>query len=165
MSAQNFLAEMEQEFAATKNLLELIPEDRLTYKPHEKAMPLGQLAYHVATIPGRNLMFAKDGEVETSVIIEHPIPGSKHEILDAFEESVRLVRSLLDKGDTSWLKENWKLNKTQNPIAEMPAFSFIRTFVLNHWYHHRGELTTYLRILNQKIPSVYGPSADVNPFA
>ncbi|MDN5216144.1 DinB family protein [Fulvivirgaceae bacterium BMA12] len=165
MSAHNFLAEMEQEFAATKNLLQIIPEDRLTFKPHEKAMALGQLAYHVATIPGRNLMFAKDGAVETSVIVQHPVPDSKHDILNAFEESVRSVRSLLGTDDTSWLTENWKLKKTQKPIAEMPAFSFVRTFVLNHWYHHRGELTTYLRILNQKIPSVYGPSADVDPFA
>ncbi len=165
MNAKSLLTEMEQEFVATKNLLEIIPEDQLQFKPHERAMSLGQLAYHVATIPNRNLVFAKNGEVETQDIVEHPVPDSKYEILRAFNESISAVRSLLNEEDTSWLNENWKLLKSQNPIAEMPAFVFVRTFVLNHWYHHRGELTTYLRILDKKIPSVYGPSADVDPFA
>lgn len=165
MSATNLLIEMEQEFVSTKNLLDILPEDRLQYKPHEKAMPLGQLAFHVATIPGRNLRFAQDGQVETEVIVEHPIPANKTEILNAFEESMTSVRVLLKEENTSWLKNDWKLLKSQNPIAEMPTYTFVRTFVLNHWYHHRGELTTYLRILNKKLPSIYGPTADVNPFA
>ncbi|PKV51856.1 putative damage-inducible protein DinB [Aquimarina sp. MAR_2010_214] len=165
MSAKSFLIEMEQEFVSTKNLLDILPENRLHYKPHEKAMSLGQLAFHIATIPSRNLRFAKDGQVETEIIVEHPIPSNKAEILDAFEKSITSVRILLNEEDTSWLKNDWKLLKSQNPIAEMSTYAFIRTFVLNHWYHHRGELTTYLRILDKRLPSIYGPTADVNPFA
>lgn len=165
MSAKTFLSEMEQEFVSTKNLLEIIPEEKLNYKPHEKAMSLGELALHVATISGKNLAFAKNGNVETSVIVEHPIPNSKNEILESFEESVKTVQKLLTEDDTNWLKNNWELLQNGSPIAEMPTYTFVRTFVLNHWYHHRGQLSTYLRILGQKLPSIYGPSADVNPFA
>ncbi|MFK5879838.1 MAG: DinB family protein [Flavobacteriaceae bacterium] len=165
MSAKIFLSEMEQEFISTKNLLELLPEEKLNYKPHEKAMSLGQLALHIATVSGRNLNFAKNGQVETTIIVEHPVPNNKSEILDSLEESIGIVQSLLTEEDTSWLKKDWKLMRDGEAIAEMPTYSFIRTFVLNHWYHHRGQLSTYLRILGVELSSIYGPTADVNPFA
>ena len=165
MRATQFLSELEQEFVSTQKLLETVPESRLAYKPHEKAMSLGQLALHVASIPGRNMGFAKEGQVETSIIVQHPIPNSKQEILEAFKNSKQVVHSLLGNvKDSSWLDDNWKLLRSNAPIAEMPTHAFLRTFVLNHFIHHRGELTTYLRMLDQKIPSVYGPSADINPF-
>ncbi|SHG48117.1 DinB family protein [Flagellimonas flava] len=166
MSAKHFLAELEQEFIATQNLLDIVPKDQLGFKPHEKAMSLGQLALHVATIPMRNLGFAKDGQVETTVIVQHPEAQTTHEILEAFATSKEATKTLLHQdSDTSWLQTQWKLLRSGEVIAEMPAHAFVRTFVLNHFVHHRGELTTYLRILNQKIPSIYGPTADVNPFA
>lgn len=165
MNAKQFLSELEQEFIATQNLLNILPESQLEFRPHEKAMTLGQLALHVATIPDRNLGFAKDGKVETEVIVQHPLPQSKQEVLDAFSKSKEAVSSILDENEnTFWLQENWKLIRSGASIAEMPTVAFVRTFVLNHFVHHRGELTTYLRILDQKIPSIYGPSADVNPF-
>ena len=165
MSAKSYLQEMEQEFVSTRNLLEALPEDRMAFKPHEKAMSLGQLALHVATIPGRNLGFAKDGKVETSIIVLHPYPQSKEEILSSLEQSIQTVRTLLDTDNTTWLKESWNLMRENASIAEMPTYAFVRTFVLNHWYHHRGELATYLRMINVKLPSIYGPTADVDPFA
>ncbi|RDY61464.1 DinB family protein [Flagellimonas nanhaiensis] len=165
MSARTFYLEMEREFGSTKNLLDTVPESQLEYRPHEKAMSLGQLALHVASIPGRNLNFAKDGQVEASVIVQHPIPASKEEILAAFEQSVKTAKTLLENEDAPWLQSNWGLMSEGEPIAEMPAYAFVRTFVLNHWYHHRGQLSTYLRALDQELPSIYGPSADVNPFA
>ena len=166
MNAKNILSEMEQEFVATKNLLEIVPEDRLDFQPHEKAMSLGQLAFHVAESPGRNLLFAKDGHVEAAVITEHPIPNSKNNILEAYRKSIALADTILNDNNTEWLSNNhWVLKASGSSIAEMPVMVYIRTFVLNHWYHHRGELTTYLRMLNVKLPSIYGPTADVNPFA
>ncbi len=165
MNANTLLSEMEQEFISTKNLLEILPEEELNFKPHEKSMSLGQLAFHVATIAGRNLNFAKNGQVETIVIVEHPVPNSKSEILESFEKSTEIVQSLLTEEGTNWLQNNWKLTRGGEVIAEMPTYAFIRTFVLNHWYHHRGQLSTYLRILGKELPSIYGPTADVNPFA
>jgi len=165
MNALDYLSELEQEFVSTGHLLEALPEDRLTFKPHEKAMSLGQLALHVASLVGRNLQFAKDGQVETTVIVHHPVPENKQEILLAFEKSQKSARSILENENNLWLTKDWNLLRTQTPIATMPSSSFIRTFVLNHLYHHRGELATYLRILNVQLPSIYGPTADVNPFA
>lgn len=165
MNALDYLSELEQEFVSTGHLLEVLPEDRLNFKPHEKAMSLGQLALHVASLAGRNLQFAKDGQVETTVIVHHPVPENKQEVLLAFEKSQESARSILENENNLWLTKDWNLLRTQTPIATMPGSGFIRTFVLNHLYHHRGELSTYLRILNVPLPSIYGPTADVNPFA
>jgi len=127
-------------------------------------MPLGQLAHHVATIPGRNLGFALDGQVEAAVIVRHPSPSSKQEVLQSFTESISQAKTILSTASDEWLVKNWKLTNGERLLAEMPTSGFIRAFVFNHWYHHRGELTTYLRALNIKLPSIYGPTADVNPF-
>ncbi len=164
MIAKQILGELEQEFQSTRILLDRVPEDRLNFKPHEKAMPLGQLAYHVAEVTGRMLTIGKDGEIEVDVLIKHPIPDSKEEILACFQRSTDIVNALLSAADTSWLAQSWKLTKSGATIAEMALSAYVRTFVLNHFIHHRGELVAYLRQLNQSIPSIYGPSADENPF-
>ena len=165
MNAKNIISEFEQEIVSTSKLMEKVPENQLKFKPHPRAMELGQLALHVALIPGRNLGFARDGSVEASVIVEHPIPSSKDEILSALNNSIQSVKNLLSNEDTSWLNNSWNLLNEGNSIAEMPTTSFIRTFVLNHWYHHRGQLSTYIRAIGEKVPSIYGPSTDENPFA
>lgn len=164
MTTESLLSELEQEVTATQNLLAILPADRLNWRPHEKAMTLGQLALHVATIPGRNLGFALDGKVAANVIVHHPSPTDKAAILQDFSESIAQAKSVLSATSDEWLHKNWQLLSGDTVLAEMPTASFIRAFVFNHWYHHRGELTTYLRTLNMKIPSIYGPSADVNPF-
>lgn len=165
MNAKSYLEELEHEFVSTQNLLEILPENQLNFRPHEKAMSLGQLALHVATLTGRNLQFAEHGAVETSVIVQHPIPQSKSEILKSFEACKSGAKSSLSNLTESDLEGEWNLKRNGEVIASMPTRQFIRMFVLNHLYHHRGELTTYLRMLDQKIPSIYGPTADVNPFA
>lgn len=164
MTTNVLLSELEQEKTSTQNLLDVLPADQLNWQPHEKAMTLGQLALHVATIPGRNLGFALDGQVEANVIVQHPTPADKTEILQGFSQSISKAKTVLSTYSDEWLNKNWQLLNGDTVLAEMPTSGFIRAFVLNHWYHHRGELTTYLRTLNMKIPSIYGPSADVNPF-
>ncbi len=164
MNAKQILSELEQELVATEKLVRVVPENQLKFRPHSKAMTLGQLALHVATIPHNNLEFAKDGKVEADVIVIHPEPISRIEILNGLEKSKITMRSLLDVSAENWLSCTWKLTSNGEVLAEMPTTSFIRTFVLNHWYHHRGQLSTYLRSLDITIPSIYGPSADVNPF-
>ena len=164
MTTQSLLMELEQEIRSTQSLLDVLPVDRLNWQPHEKAMTLGQLALHVASIPGRNLGLALDGKVEADVIVLHPNPADKAEILQEFSESIAQAKKILASTADEWLNENWRLLNGGAVLAEMPTAGFIRAFGFNHWYHHRGELTTYLRILNCSIPSIYGPSADVNPF-
>lgn len=94
MNAQQILSELEQEFISTKIVLERVPEDRLNFKPHEKAMPLGQLAFHVAEVTGRMLTIGKDQQIEVDVLINHPIPHSKKEILEQFGKSKTVVNQL-----------------------------------------------------------------------
>ena len=95
MTVKSLLSELEQEVGATQNLLDVIPNDRLNWRPHEKAMSLGQLALHVATIPGRNLTFASEGQVEANVIVQHPIPVSKREVIQAFGDSISQAKKIL----------------------------------------------------------------------
>ena len=164
MDFKSLIIELEAELGSTKNLLEIIPEDRLGWKPHEKAMTLGQLALHVATIPGNNLSIVDQGQITVKELVEHPIPADKAKILNGFSNSAKMAADILEKATLDWANQNWQLKNESGVIAQMPRSAFIRTFVFNHWYHHRGELMTYLRTLNVKLPSVYGPTADVNPF-
>ena len=164
MTTESLKGELLQEAVSTENLLKVIPSDKLNWKPQERAMTLGQLALHVATIPGRNLGFARDGQVRDAVIVAHPSTSDKDFVLRSFTESISTAVRILDEADNELLARPWKLNGAEKTIAEMPTSAYIRAFVLNHWYHHRGELATYLRTLDQKLPSIYGPTADVNPF-
>ena len=165
MSSRNLIAEIDFEVTSTKKLLDRIPEEKLTWKPHEKAMSLGQLAFHVANIPGNNLTFADEGETNVEVLANHPIPSSKSEIIDCFTESIVKARRILEKATDEWDAKNWVLMKNGQSIFTAPRSVMCRLLVLNHWYHHRGELVTYLRTLDVLIPSVYGASADEDPFA
>ena len=140
MNVKNLLSELEQEIVSTQNLLNVLPDDRLNWQPHEKAMTLGQLALHVASIPGRNLTFAANGQVEASVIVQHPVPSSKIEVIQSFEESVAKAKKILSTASDEWLVKSWKLTAGESLLAEMPTSGFIRAFVFNHWYHHRENL-------------------------
>jgi len=165
MDVKNLIAELEFEMTSTSKLLDLIPKDKLTWRPHEKAMSLGELAFHVANIPGNVLSFANKGKTEVTTFLYHHIPDSKKEIIESFPESIKKARLVLEKATRDWGSTNWELLKDGKSILTMPRSLMSRLLVFNHWYHHRGELVTYLKILNIPIPSIYGPSADENPFA
>ncbi|MFB9845532.1 DinB family protein [Mucilaginibacter ginsenosidivorans] len=165
MNPKDLIAEIEFEATSTRRLLERIPAEKLAWAPHDKAMPLGQLAFHVATIPGNNLSFANDGRTNVEVLTAHHIPASKNEILENFETSLAGALQLLGRISDDWGAQKWDLIKNDHSIFSISRSLFSRLLVLNHFYHHRGELVSYLRILDVPIPSVYGPSADEDPFA
>jgi uncharacterized damage-inducible protein DinB len=165
MSSKHLIAEIDFEMTSTTKLLERVPEEKLTWKPHQKAMTLGQLAFHVASIPGNYLSFADEAKTDLEILTNHYIPGSKKEIMESFSESIATAKQILEKGSDEWFAQNWELIKNGQCIFSIPRLLMCRLLVLNHWYHHRGELVTYLRTLDVLIPSVYGPSADENPFA
>lgn len=164
MDFKNLIAEMEFEITSTRKLLELVPKDKLMWKPHERAMSLAELAFHVAVIPGNFLSFANDGKTKAEVFMHHHIPVSKTEIIESFSNSITKAKQVLEKATGDWGAANWELIKDGKSIFTMPRSLMCRLLVFNHWYHHRGELVTYLRTLDVLIPSVYGPSADENPF-
>jgi len=161
---EGFIAELEQETVATRRLLERVPEDRMSWKPHPRSMSLGQLALHVATTPG--------GVAEMSRLARMPMPeltqpeaASSAELLGALDESVEKAREVLAGYDDAALAETWTVVDGEKEVMAMPRAAVIRTILLNHWYHHRGQLTVYLRLLDVPLPSIYGPTADENPMA
>ena len=163
-SVAPLIAELEKEAQTTRKLLERIPADKLSWQPHPKSMSLGQLALHVATIPGAiSLMLAND--IFEAPQFNQAEAASTAELVPALEESVRMAREFLTNLDDARAAAIWKLVKSGRELVAVPRGSVIRTIMLNHWYHHRGQLSVYLRLLNIPLPSIYGPSADENPFA
>lgn len=160
------LNELHQEAATTKHLLERVPGDRLSWTPHPKSMSLGQLALHVARIPGDLTHLAHLDEFDAAAAnFDPPIPASREEILAALDESVSTAAEYLERLTPEAAGGGWRLTLRGNEVLTMPRAGLLRSLLLNHWYHHRGQLTVYLRLLDVPIPVIYGRSADENPFA
>jgi uncharacterized damage-inducible protein DinB len=163
--ADGMLQELEQEAQTTRRLLERVPDDRLTWRPHSKSRTLGELALHVATVPGGVAEFvSQPSPVQAPQFID-PSPRAASELLPAFDESIAKAKKILGEMDDTALLETWRLMSGDREIFAIPRIGFVRSVMLNHWYHHRGQLSVYLRELDIPVPSIYGPSADENPFA
>ena len=159
------LAELEQEAATTKRVLERIPQAHLSWRPHPKSMSLGQLALHVATTPGGVAEIAARPGLDEPPQFVQPAAQSAAELVPALEQSLAKARGLLGGMDDRQAMETWTLKSGEQVLMTMPRAAVLRAIMLNHWYHHRGQLSVYLRQLNVPVPSIYGPSADENPFA
>jgi len=158
------LAELEQEAQTTRRVLERIPQEHLAWRPHPKSMSLGQLALHVATVPGNVAELAARDISEPSSFVQAEA-ATAAELVPSLTESVAKARRALGEFDDVRMGAMWRLQSGGRDILAMPRVAFVRAIMLNHWYHHRGQLLVYLRMLNQSVPSVYGPTADENPFA
>jgi uncharacterized damage-inducible protein DinB len=162
--AQSLLAEFEIQATITSKFLERLPEDKLTWKPHEKSMSAGQLAYHLAFVPGGVIRFVQNNPAQAPEFASFPQPASRQEILKAFEESVATVRSLLPKLDDTAMRQTFRLIAGGREVLAQPRAEFLRDVMLSHWYQHRGQFSVYLRILNVPVPASWGPSADEPPL-
>jgi uncharacterized damage-inducible protein DinB len=156
--------EIDQEAQTTKRVLDRIPEDKLAWRPHPKAFSLGQLALHIAAVPGNIAAAAAQDSFEAPNFAQAEAK-SRQEILDTFSKGIESAKSALNKMDDARLMSMWSLTKNGKVLMSVPRIGFIRSILMNHGYHHRGQLSVYLRILNVQVPSIYGPSADENPFA
>lgn len=161
--AKEFLAEFEVQAPVTRRFLERLPEDKLTWKPHQKSMTAGQLALHIAKVPGGIARFVASNPAQAPERFEFPQPASREEILKAFDESVATVRSELPKFDDAAMHETWRLMAGEREIMARPRSEFVRNVMLSHWYQHRGQFSVYLRLLNVAVPASWGPSADEAP--
>ena len=164
MSVAALLQEFDTESAITRRVLERVPSDKLSWKPHAKSMSLGQLAMHIAAGPG---LIAGWALQDTFAMTREPaaVATSTADVLAAHEASHANVKRVLNTiGDTG-LTQMWSMSAGGKTLMTMPKGALMRTVVLNHCYHHRGQLTVYLRLLDLPVPSIYGPSADENPFA
>ncbi len=161
--AQSLLAEFEAQAPITRKFLERLPEDKLSWKPHEKSMSAGQLAYHLAFVPGGIVHFVQNNPAQAPDFANFPQPASRQEVLKTFEESIATVRSLLPKFDDAAMRETWRLVAGERELLAQPRAEFLRDIMFSHWYQHRGQFSVYLRMLNVAVPASWGPSADEPP--
>lgn len=160
------LQELGQEAATTRRLLERVPEDKFDWRPHPKARTLGQLALHVAAVPGIVAGFAfQPSPVQIPRFDGDPSPASVADLLAAHDQSLDTAAAKVGALTDDALGAPWRLLAGDRELLSQPFGGVLRSVMLNHWYHHRGQLSAYLRELDVPIPSIYGPSADHNPFA
>jgi uncharacterized damage-inducible protein DinB len=164
--AETLLAEFEAQVPVTRKFLERLPEDKLTWKPHPKSMTAGQLAYHLAAVPGGIARLVQSNPAQApdfSNGARFPQPASLREVLARYDESVAAVRSLLPKFNDEAMKETWRLVAGEREVVAQPRAEFLRDIMLSHWYQHRGQFSVYLRMLGVAVPATWGPSADEPP--
>jgi uncharacterized damage-inducible protein DinB len=161
--ADSLLPEYDHELATTRRVLERVPEAEFGWKPHPKSMTLGQLAGHVASIPfwlsatlDTPFYDVMAGDREATL---EP-PASRSEMLRQFDEKVRKARASLANASDAEMMAPWSLKQGGTVIFSMPRVAAVRSFVMNHMIHHRGQLSVYLRLKDVPVPPIYGPSAD-----
>ena len=159
--ADSLLQELEMEAATTRRVLERVPDAKLAWKPAEKSRTLGQLAWHIAGTPGAiaGLSTVNPAPVPDFSKMERS-PATTAEVLAAHDQSLSQAKAILAGLDDSALMETWRMSGGGQDVMAMPRIALLRSIMLNHWYHHRGQLSVYLRELNVPLPSIYGPSAD-----
>ena len=157
------IAELRDEATSTRRLLERIPEAHLAWRPHEKSMSLGQLALHVAVLPLGIAMLVTELAVEVPTV-PLPEPASTTELLESLDRSIAFATAKLEAWGDDGLEAQWTLTAGGAVILTMSRHDVLRSLMFSHVYHHRGQLTVYLRLLGIAVPPIYGPTADESPF-
>ena len=159
--SQAFLAELENEAKVTRECLARVTADKFDYKPHEKSMSFGQLASHIAEMWGWTESSLKSDALDFATMDYKPYePKSTEELLAFFDQQIARARTVLAETSDETFMTNWTLRNGDQVYFTMPKVAVMRTFVLNHIIHHRGQLSVYLRLNEIPVPSIYGPSAD-----
>jgi uncharacterized damage-inducible protein DinB len=156
-------AEFDRELAGTRRALERVPEGRNDWKPHEKSMQLGYLAGLVATMPAWVQSIVEEEQIDLAAPGRYRTGAydTTQQLLGAFDRAAAAGRDALARvSDDHLLKTNWRLMMGEQVLLDQPRYQALRDSALNHLYHHRGQLTVYLRLVEQAVPSLYGPSAD-----
>jgi uncharacterized damage-inducible protein DinB len=154
---QEFLHESQ----TTKKLLERLPEDKISWKPHEKSMPMSRLATHITEIPQWAEVIVNQDDFDMASVDFKPVMlESRREILESFQKNLDKFAEVLGGKDDEYLMASWKLKQGDKVLVDLPRAAAIRGFVISHVIHHRGQLSVYLRENDVPVPSIYGPSAD-----
>lgn len=158
--SQALLPEFDHEMATARRTLERVPEGKFAWKPHTKSMSMGELATHIATIG--HWTEAVMGSDAFDVATAPPTPKftSSAELLKAFDENVAHARKILAAASDADFMKTWSLQAGGKAVFTMPKVAVVRSFIMNHTIHHRGQLSVYLRLNDVAVPSIYGPSAD-----
>ena len=161
---QALLPEFDHEMATTRRVLERIPDDKFAWKPHEKSMSLGELATHLATLPHWSEAIVGQDSFDVATAPANPKLKSRQEVLGAFDASAAAARKAIAGATDQELMATWSFRMGDKTIFSLPRVGVLRSFIMNHSIHHRGQLSVYLRLNNVPVPSIYGPSADENTF-
>lgn len=164
MLTEALLAEYDQELAKTREVLALMPADAMDWKPHEKCFSMHDLALHIANIPNWLEETIHADGLDLGQDFEQPTGGSKEAVLAFFDQSVPKGRALLESAADETLLKPWTLSANGNEMFTAPRAAVARSFVFSHLVHHRAQLALYLRLQDVPIPSIYGPTADDDPF-
>ena len=163
-TVKELLQELEQEAPATRRVLARVPADRFDWRPHERSMSMGQLANHLAGLP-RGIVYATSLPTFDPGALPPPeAPASTEALLATFDAAMEYARAQLGGMPDADLGIPWKIVRGEQVVMSIPRGAALRTILLNHSYHHRGQLTVYLRLNGIPLPSVYGPTADEPPF-
>lgn len=157
---EKLIAELRQEAANTRKLLERVPLDDPDWRPHRKSMPIGRLAAHVAEIPGWTAMTLLTDELDLTKMNERRKVKTTEELLAIHDEHVAQAVSVLEHFDEARYNENWTMRTGSMVHFTLPKYAVLRTFAFSHLFHHRAQLGLYLRLLDIPIPGMYGPTAD-----
>lgn len=156
---EQLVEELRREAVLTRRVLERVPEASLSFRPHAKSMSLGQLALHTAGLPGgvAELLNASSREAPA---VPLPEAASASQLLAVLDEQTAAAADLLTAWGDEGLREPFRFTAQGAVLFETPRYEQVRAILFNHWYHHRGQLTVYLRLLDVPVPGTYGPSAD-----
>jgi uncharacterized damage-inducible protein DinB len=160
---QMLLGELEQEAQATRRVLQRVPDDKLSWRPHPRSFSLGQLALHVAIIPRLGELILTPDSVEPPEFVQ-PEARTAAELLPTLGESIASARRFLSELTPERAEGVWRLVSGGRELMAAPRLAMVRTLMFNHWYHHRGSLVVYLRLLDVPLPPVYGSTADEKAF-
>ena len=156
--------EIDQEAPITRRILAAVPEDKLPWKPHAKSMSLARLAQHVAEIQGRLAQIMVHDSFDPTTFPQQAEPTTLAEIMTTFETGRARAKELICQTGDERALQNWSFVAGGQPSMTLPRIAAYRVLLMNHLYHHRGQLSVYLRLLDVPVLHIYGPTADDNPF-
>jgi len=158
---QILTAELRHEAVSTRKMLERIPADKLAWKPHEKSMTLERIAGHIVEMVGWTKETMMQDELDFSTYDYAPkVYANSAELVADFDVNVAQAIEILVDTSNETMSKNWRMRNGEEIYFEMPKAAVMRSFVMSHIIHHRGQLSVYLRLLDIPVPPIYGPSAD-----
>ncbi len=157
------LAELKNESINTRKMLERVPTENLSWRPHEKSMTVGRIATHIAELPiwFTRIIGADEFDFATAVF-KNETKENTEAIVRLFDERLNEATNVLEAATDDVLNSIWTSRRGEQVMFQMPKKTALRTIAYNHVYHHRGQLSVYLRLLDIPVPGMYGPSADEN---
>jgi uncharacterized damage-inducible protein DinB len=158
--SQMLLPEFDQEMSSTRKILERVPEDKFGWKPHERSMSLGRLASHIAELPNWAVETINRDKLEFTPGVKPYLATSSAELLEGLDAKIIVARAAIEGASDEHLMQPWSLIYGGHVVFTMPRANVLRSVVMNHLIHHRGQLSVYLRLNDVAIPGMYGPSAD-----